>query len=126
GCFKMSKSSSEWARRRRAKLLCQLGSKCAACGATDELQLDLVSAAGVQTHGNGRTGRICFYVRQWRMGNVRLLCADCNELKGARADAEFWAGLNTERESIESTTTIKVCEQLQQQRNALAPRELHS
>jgi 5-methylcytosine-specific restriction endonuclease McrA len=122
----MSTATREWARKRRARLIETLGSKCAACGSELYLELDLVVAPKNTNHGNGSLGRLCFYIRQWRMGNVRLLCGSCNRMKAAGLDAEFWSKVIKERRGSESSTTIKHGEQLQQQRKALTPRELHS
>lgn len=107
-------------------LIASLGAKCEACGAKEDLQLDLVTPLKGVSHGNGRTGRLCFYIRQWRLGNVRLLCADCNQLKADKSDAQFWEAFYTQKRRSESSTTIKTGEQLEQQRNALSPREVHS
>jgi hypothetical protein len=122
----VSKRGHEYARRRRQKLLESLGGRCAACGATEDLQLDLISRAGIKSHGNGVLGRLCFYVRQWRLGNVRCLCADCNQMKADMADELFWQKLITEKERVYSYPINKPGEQLQHLRNPLTPREIRS
>ncbi len=61
-----------------------MGDRCAKCGAIWPLQLD---------HPHGRTweprklncyARAVAYLKDWAAGNLRILCASCNHIDGAR------------------------------------------
>ncbi len=57
-----------------------LGGKCQQCGSTVALEFHIQSNRknGKDHHGLGPAGRIAFYERAARMGELRLLCIDCH------------------------------------------------
>ena len=59
-----------------------LGDMCAACGTETQLTFDCIEPCGHDHHHRSAPERITFYQRQMRAGNVQLLCASCNSLKG--------------------------------------------
>jgi hypothetical protein len=80
-----------WARQKRAWLTKALGGKCVDCGAASNLQFDVATPRGPAHHGMGSIGRMCFYIREARLGNVRLRCGACNTLKGDMNEYEWEA-----------------------------------
>lgn len=83
----MAKRHKLWAAATRARMVCMLGNKCAACASTEDLTFDCWAPAGDRHHRLSAPERITFYRRQMRAGNVQLLCASCNSLK---ADMPPW------------------------------------
>jgi hypothetical protein len=87
----MSKRQVEWARRVHAELREALGGKCQACGSVQDLELDCIKPRGHTHHKKGYIMRATFYRRQFRAGNLGLLCADCHNHK-TRLD-QHWLGV---------------------------------
>ncbi len=78
----MARAQKEWARRKRAELMALLGNVCAHCGATDGLEFDCLRPKGDAHHRGEASQRMCFYRRQFREGNLQVLCSECNGRKG--------------------------------------------
>lgn len=78
-----------WAKQAASRLREQLGGRCACCGTSETLTFDCISPQGDKHHRAGRVSRICFYRKQWRQGNIQLLCSRCNELKGGMERADW-------------------------------------
>ena len=78
----MAKAQKEWARRKRSELLELLGNVCAHCGTTENLEFDCISPRGDRHHRGEASQRMCFYRRQFREGNLQVLCNVCNGRKG--------------------------------------------
>jgi hypothetical protein len=74
----MGKRQKEWARRKRAEMVTLLGSKCATCGAREELSFDCIVPQGHRHHTFDTSARMSFYRAQYRVGNLQLLCDRCN------------------------------------------------
>ena len=80
----MSKRHKEWARKARAKLIDDLGGKCAVCGVLKfavDLEFDCIVRKGDEHHRKDTSARMCFYRKQHREGNVQTLCPDCHKEK---------------------------------------------
>ena len=118
----MGKRQKAWARTSRTRFLQMLGGRCAACGATDELEFDCIAPRGSRHHGMDTSQRISFYRAQMRMGNIQLLCTRCNALKGDLSQADWLALLTTVRNESSSNTHIKACGQVQQPPPLRSPR----
>lgn len=56
---------------------------CAACGASEPLELDCIRPQGHRHHSSGVASRASFYMRQMRAGNLQLLCSTCHAKKTA-------------------------------------------
>ena len=65
-----------------------MGGKCKDCGTTEDLTFDVRTPAQEEHHGLETSSRMCFYVRQWRMGNLCIRCRRCNSIKGRAAEHE--------------------------------------
>ena len=83
----MARRHKLWAAATRARMVCILGSRCAACASTEELTFDCWAPAGDRHHRLSAPERITFYRKQMRAGNVQILCQTCNSLK---ADMPPW------------------------------------
>jgi len=99
-----------------------LGNKCAACGATENLEFDCREPVVEQHHGMDPSQRITFYKRQWRFGNLQILCGSCNAFKGGMPWEEWFAQVITQKSSVIPNTIIKAGEHCEHQRQALSPR----
>ena len=73
-----------WERRWRKRLLGELGGRCVFCGTTQDLTLDCIDPRPRHAVNANYRGRICFYRREMREGNVQILCRHCNSVKGPR------------------------------------------
>jgi hypothetical protein len=78
----MGKMQKEWARRARRELMTLLGNVCAQCGTSENLEFDCISPRGHRHHRGDASQRMCFYRRQFRDGNLQVLCTVCNARKG--------------------------------------------
>lgn len=56
--------------------------RCNFCHSVNELEIDLITALGDAHHRYNSHRRYLFYVRQFVMGNVQILCKKCNSRKG--------------------------------------------
>ena len=73
-----------FAHKKRAAIFEVLGPKCAACGATDHLEFDLIVPQQMpKSHHQSMSfaQRMIFYCRQLSAGNVQVLCSKCNSRK---------------------------------------------
>ena len=80
----MSHRVKIWAKKARAHLMHVLGGRCMACGKTSNLTFDCIKPQGHKHHEFSSDQAMCFYRKQWRMGNLQILCAHCNSVKGDR------------------------------------------
>ena len=78
----MSRAAKEWAKQKRRELLAHFGNECAHCGAVENLEFDCISPRGHRHHRGDASQRMCFYRRQFRQGNLQVLCTACNARKG--------------------------------------------
>jgi len=78
----MGRAEKEWARRKRQEMLTLLGNVCAHCGTAEDLEFDCIRPMGDRHHKYDTSQRMCFYRRQFRHGNLQLLCGVCNARKG--------------------------------------------
>lgn len=74
-------------RRRRLALIAELGGECACegcivhpghCGATEQLEFDHPFGRDWVAREKSRWTRIALYERDYKAGNLRLLCKACN------------------------------------------------
>ena len=80
----MARRQIEWAHRERERLLWLFGNKCRFCGATEDLQFDCIRPMGDAHHRKNANGRMLFYRKQFKAGNLQVLCGKCNAEKGGR------------------------------------------
>jgi hypothetical protein len=77
-----------WRKRRarelRSKLLSQLGGACCLCGAVHAIQIDHPDGRTYAPSNLSKYNRILRYVREAKLGLVRLLCRKCNAKDGRR------------------------------------------
>ncbi len=78
----MSRAAKDWAKRKRRELMELLGNVCAHCGTDENLEFDCISPRGDAHHRGEASQRMCFYRRQFREGNLQVLCSVCNGRKG--------------------------------------------
>ena len=69
----------QWAARKRLELRRLLGMKCAYCGSRDlrKLEFDVIIPVDCASYGHHKmewSWRMSFYFRQYRQGNLQLLC----------------------------------------------------
>ena len=80
----MSARVKEWARKARAKLIEDLGGKCAVCGVlawASDLHFDCILPQGDAHHRMDTSARVSFYRQQAKRQNVQTLCPDCHKEK---------------------------------------------
>lgn len=80
-----------WAHAQRAHLLKILGEKCVRCMVTTNLTFDCIKPTGGRHHRLSSVARMTFYNRQFRLGNLQILCHDCNSKKGASPQPPYFA-----------------------------------
>jgi hypothetical protein len=98
----MARRHKLWAAAARARMKLILGGFCASCGSKDMLEFDCIEPAGDRHHRMTAPARISFYRAQMRMGNVQLLCQQCNSLKGDMNAVDWWLAM--QRATNELTT----------------------
>lgn len=79
----MARQHKLWARHARARLLVELGNRCAECEDTRDLTFDCKVSTGHLHHSMDPSARMCFYHKQHKAGNLQILCRRCNGRKGA-------------------------------------------
>lgn len=79
----MAKRQRDWARKVRDWLFVQLGRKCKTCGATVQLEFDLIIPANNTDHHRKMewSWRMSFYRREFHKQNLQVLCDKCNGRK---------------------------------------------
>lgn len=83
GGHSLAKRQRDWARRARQTLVESLGGRCAKCGTTQALQLDVIIPVETLDHHRIEwSWRISFYRQQYEAGNLQLLCQHDNAVKG--------------------------------------------
>lgn len=60
-----------------------LGMMCRMCGGIENLEFDCIEPQGDEHHKMDTSHRMCFYWRQYRRGNLQVLCVDCHAKKSA-------------------------------------------
>ena len=78
----MAARQKDWAKRERARLLELLGARCRHCGATADLSFDCIRPMGYRHHALDTSARMSFYRAMHRIGNLQVLCVECNARKG--------------------------------------------
>ena len=78
----MSREAKDWARRKRVELMTLLGNVCAHCGGDENLEFDCIYPKGDRHHRGEASQRMCFYRREFREGNLQVLCNVCSARKG--------------------------------------------
>ncbi len=74
----MGQRQRDWARRKRAQLICELGGKCALCGSEADLQFDHPYGRDWSMRKKDSSWRISILTKEISRGLIRLLCATCN------------------------------------------------
>ena len=82
----MGKRQREWAKRAHAKLVQDLGGKCAICGATENLTVDHKNGRNWKLYAKDPSWRVSVYRREAKEGRVQCLCDSCNSRKGYSGD----------------------------------------
>jgi len=85
----MKSRQAIWAANEKLRMKFILGSKCARCGCTNCLTFDCIRPTGDKHHRMGSVARVTFYRNQLRMGNLQLLCSECNSRKGAAEQPRY-------------------------------------
>lgn len=78
----MAKRQKEWAKRTRAQLLALLGAICRRCGSREHLTFDCIIPTGPKHHRFDTSHRMSFYRSMHQIGNLQVLCHECNSRKG--------------------------------------------
>jgi 5-methylcytosine-specific restriction endonuclease McrA len=86
----MALRQREWAAKTRDKLFTILGPWCKYCGATENLQLDVIIPVGNDKHHREYdwSWRMSFYRAQHAKKNLQALCDKCNARKKNREEME--------------------------------------
>jgi 5-methylcytosine-specific restriction endonuclease McrA len=77
----MAKRHKRRAKERRIELLMILGYSCAKCGSEDDLEFDCIVPQGDQHHRYDTSQRMSFYHKQYKLGNLQILCTHCHRKK---------------------------------------------
>lgn len=82
----MGKVQKEWAKRKRAELMAELGPVCVECGEDRVFKLcfDCIEPRGDYHHRGEASTRMSFYRREHAAGNIQVLCVKCNGRKGQK------------------------------------------
>jgi hypothetical protein len=91
----MGNKSNQWAARSRARLIAALGGRCQRCREIADLTVDVLRASDTRHHGMSPAQRVSYYWREYRRGNLRILCAGCHAQDAGRQD-----GYSTQRTSM--------------------------
>ena len=82
----MGKRQKVWAQQSRARLMTALGGCCSRCRRVVNLQFDCIVPCGDEHHRLDTARRCTFYWRQYRQGNLQILCETCHSVKTAHED----------------------------------------
>jgi hypothetical protein len=77
----MGKRQKRRAKERRIELMMWLGYCCAKCGKEEDLEFDCIEPQGNEHHRMDTSHRMCFYFKQYRLGNLQILCTKCHSKK---------------------------------------------
>lgn len=72
----------EWANRKRAELIEELGGCCVDCGGTRRLEFDHIKPRTWVANKISRWARMTRYIREAAEGKIELRCRRCNNKKG--------------------------------------------
>jgi hypothetical protein len=75
---------SGYVKRKRDELFAALGRRCVICRVENNLTFDCIKPTGGKHHKMSSAARIGYYWKQARLGNLQVLCHECNSRKGAR------------------------------------------
>jgi hypothetical protein len=89
GLVKQPNRQVAWKNRRRAWMMKVLGGRCLWCGTRENLTFDCIVATGDAHHRMSSVQRMCYYNRQFRLGNLQVLCHYCNSAKAARDQERY-------------------------------------
>jgi hypothetical protein len=81
---RMPTPQSIWAASEKRTMKAILGDRCVRCGVNNCLTFDCIKPTGHGHHKMGSVARVRFYQQQMRLGNLQLLCSECNSAKGAK------------------------------------------
>ena len=70
--------------RIRTHLFQLMGYVCKHCGSIESLEFDHIIPNGYMRHNVGASKRIWEWLESYDKGNLQVLCANCNKLKGDR------------------------------------------
>ncbi len=87
----MPNASYERAKAKREQIMTILGWRCAACGATENLTLDHIKPLNKAHRPDGYVARQWEYVKQYRQGNIQILCETCQTTKGKHSQEYLMA-----------------------------------
>jgi 5-methylcytosine-specific restriction endonuclease McrA len=77
----MGMRQRKWAKKKRRWLRLQMGGHCAHCQEQRNLTFDCIEGLG-DCHGKKEySWRTSIYWREWRKGNLQLLCKSCHDVK---------------------------------------------
>lgn len=76
-----TRKRAAWARRERARLIQELGGRCASCGARERLEIDHIHGTTWRLASKSRWMRVILYRREARQGLLQVLCRHCNARK---------------------------------------------
>lgn len=86
---------TEYARRKRAALLVQLGNKCTDCGTVEGLEFEHPQGRDWVVNMFSSSARMARYQREADAGLLSLLCGACNKAKRKRNDNEKFVPTNS-------------------------------
>ena len=75
---------TEFAHRKKTAIMEVLGNKCAACGAKENLEFDVIVPQREPKSHHAKFSfaqRMIFYCRMLAAGNLQVLCSSCNSRK---------------------------------------------
>jgi 5-methylcytosine-specific restriction endonuclease McrA len=87
----MAKRQREWAKKARLQLELKLGTFCAKCGKTEQLEFDCIIPQGDFHHRRMEwSWRISFYrLQHYTKKNLQLLCVKCHSKKTLEDEQRF-------------------------------------
>lgn len=77
----MGQRQRKWAAKKRDEIFELLGYECKKCGATKELEFDVIVPFDDRHHEMEWSWRMSFYRKQLRAKNLQILCRICNGKK---------------------------------------------
>lgn len=78
--------NAAWAQIHRARLIVQLGGRCAWCGTEEDLTIDHIYGRNWSVRMTSSDQRVRRYEREARQGKIQILCNECNLRKRWQGD----------------------------------------